>query len=203
MCIDMHFVKPSSLVLASGSPRRQQLLKQLGAEYSVCGQNIQETLKKNEALEEFVVRLAREKAVAGFDQQSDANTVVLGADTIVVCGNVALGKPSGKEDAQRMLLMLSGKSHRVLSAVSLVTASKEKHIMSDTLVAFRDIDVREAERYWATGEQADKAGGYAIQGFGAVFVKSITGSYSGVMGLPLFETAGLLREFGVPLWSAK
>ena len=90
MCIDMHFVKPSSLVLASSSPRRQQLLKQLGAEYSVCGQNIQETLKKNEALEEFVVRLAREKAVAGFDQQSDANTIVLGADTIVVCGDVAL-----------------------------------------------------------------------------------------------------------------
>tara|TARA_B100001094_G_scaffold156233_1_gene151193 strand:+ start:2580 stop:3191 length:612 start_codon:yes stop_codon:yes gene_type:complete len=203
MCIDMHLIKPSSLVLASVSPRRQQLLTQLGAEYSVCGQNIQETIKKNEALEEFVVRLAREKAVAGFDQQSDTNTVVLGADTIVVCGDVALGKPSGKEDAQRMLLMLSGRSHRVLSAVSLVTASKEKHIMSDTLVAFRDIDARETEHYWETGEQADKAGGYAIQGFGAVFVKSITGSYSGVMGLPLFETAGLLREFGVPLWSAK
>lgn len=191
------------LVLASGSPRRQQLLTQLGAVYSVCGQNIKETLEKNESLEEFVVRLACEKAAAGFDQQSDKSTVVLGADTIVVCGDSALGKPSSREDALRMLLILSGKSHRVLTAVSLMTATKEKHILSNTLVEFRDIDEQEAERYWATGEQADKAGGYAIQGLGAIFVKSITGSYSGVMGLPLFETAALLKEFGIPLWSSK
>jgi septum formation protein len=199
----MDFMNSSLLVLASESPRRQQLLTQLGAVYSVCGQNIKETLEKNESLEDFVVRLACEKAAAGFDQQSDKSTVVLGADTIVVCGDSALGKPSSREDALRMLLVLSGKSHRVLSAVSLMTATKEKHILSNTLVEFRDIDEQEAERYWATGEQADKAGGYAIQGLGAIFVKSITGSYSGVMGLPLFETAALLKEFGIPLWSSK
>ena len=203
MCIKMDSMNSPLLVLASGSSRRQQLLTQLGVVYSVCGQNIKETLEKNESLEDFVVRLACEKAAAGFDQQSDKSTVVLGADTIVVCGDSELGKPSSREDALRMLLMLSGKSHRVLSAVSLMTATKEKHILSNTLVEFRDIDEHEAERYWATGEQADKAGGYAIQGLGAIFVKSITGSYSGVMGLPLFETAALLKEFGIPLWSSK
>ena len=189
-----------ALILASSSSRRQQLLDQLGIGYSVCEHYIQESRKTDESPEDLVLRLAIEKAEASLKQQSADNVVILGSDTIVVCDEAVFGKPFNKQDALRMLLILSGRSHRVLSAVSVMNKKERKSAFSDTQVEFRNISEIEAEHYWQTGEPADKAGAYAIQGFGAVFVRSITGSYSGVMGLPLFEVAMLLNDFGVPCW---
>lgn len=189
-----------ALILASASPRRKQLLDQLGVVYSICAQNIDESQKTGESPKDLVKRLALEKAEAGLKQESRNDVLVLGADTIVLCDQVVFSKPLDKADAMEMLLMLSGKAHRVLSAVALVNSSRGESAYSDTIVQFRDISQIEAEHYWATGEPEHKAGAYAIQGFGAAFVKSITGSYSGVMGLPLFETAVLLNEFGVCYW---
>lgn len=189
-----------ALILASASPRRKQLLDQLGVVYSICAQNIDESQKTGESPKDLVKRLALEKAEAGLKQESRNDVLVLGADTIVLCDQVVFSKPLDKADAMEMLLMLSGKAHRVLSAVALVNSSRRESAYSDTIVQFRDISQIEAEHYWETGEPKHKAGAYAIQGFGAAFVKSITGSYSGVMGLPLFETAVLLNEFGVCYW---
>ena len=124
----------------------------------------------------------------------------LASDTIVVLGEEVFGKPEGKFDAVRMLLRLSEKRHRVLTAVSVMCHGKSKTICSETVVTFRAITTVEAEDYWKSGEPRGKAGAYAIQGFGAIFIHSIKGSYSGVMGLPLFETAELLREFGIDCW---
>ena len=188
------------LLLASQSPRRRELLKQIGVKFSVSIQNIDESHRIDERPCDIVVRLAEQKATACLQKSGDVNTVILASDTIVVLGEEVFGKPEGKFDAIRMLLRLSQSTHRVLTAVSVKCYGKSKTLCSETVVTFRAITAEEAEYYWETGEPRGKAGAYAIQGLGAIFIQSISGSYSGVMGLPLFETAELLREFGIDTW---
>jgi septum formation protein len=180
--------------LASQSPRRRELLAQIGIRHDVIAVEVDETPCAGEAPAEYVLRLALAKARAGHGLRPDRP--VLGADTAVVQDDRILGKPLDRQDAAAMLAQLSGREHRVLTAVALV-GDREETRLSVSHVRFRPIDAAEAAAYWATGEPADKAGGYAVQGLGALFVESIGGSYSGVMGLPLFETGELLRRAGI------
>lgn len=186
------------LYLASNSPRRRALLEQIGISYRVLPVAVDESARPGEPAEELAARLALDKARAGRAglPSGDARPV-LGADTLVVCDGHSVGKPRDRDEALAMLTALSGRSHEVLSAVALIDRSEERVALSCSRVSFRRISRAEAVAYWASGEPADKAGGYAIQGLGAVFVADLTGSYSGVMGLPLFETAQLLHEFGI------
>ena len=188
------------LLLASQSSRREQLLKQLGVKFSVSAPNIDESWKVDEKPTDLAIRLAEEKAETCLQTSTDSNAVILASDTIVSVEEEIFGKPKDRKDAIKMLVRLSSNTHRVLTAVSVKGQSRSKTICSETFVSFRTISSTEANRYWDTGEPRDKAGAYAIQGFGAVFIESINGSYSGVMGLPLFETAELLREFGIDTW---
>jgi len=182
------------LVLASASPRRRELLQQIGVSFIVRAVDIDETPKENELAEDYVVRVAAEKSAACRDQQLP----VLAADTSVVINGVILGKPENQQHAKLMLCSLSGKTHQVYSAVSLRSPSgKHYQAMSQTTVTFRKISEAEIQAYWQTGEPEGKAGGYAIQGLASVFVESISGSFSGVVGLPLFETAELLSQQGI------
>jgi septum formation protein len=180
--------------LASQSPRRRELLAQIGIRHDVIAVEVDETPRAGEAPAEYVLRLALAKARAGHRLRPDRP--VLGADTAVVQDDRILGKPLDRQDAAAMLAQLSGREHRVLTAVALV-GDREETRLSVSRVRFRPIDAAEAAAYWETGEPADKAGGYAVQGLGALFVESIGGSYSGVMGLPLFETGELLRRAGI------
>jgi septum formation protein len=187
--------------LASASPRRRQLLSQIGVSFQVLSVDIDETIAAGEAAEQYVLRLARAKAAAGLARRIAArHAPVLGADTAVVADGAILGKPADREDALRMLGLLSARTHEVLTGVALATDQGLKSHCSRSEVTFREITPQEARDYWQTGESRDKAGAYAIQGYGAVFVSGLRGSYSGVMGLPLFETANLLRAAGVPCW---
>ena len=188
------------IILASASPRRAQLLTQLGVCFDVLPQAIDETPQSGESATELSLRLAHEKAQSALADAGDDGALVLGSDTVVDVDDTLLGKPVNGEDAVRMLLQLSGRIHRVCTVVSVASRESSASRLSETRVQFREITDSEAHAYWNTGEPKGKAGGYAIQGGGAVFVESISGSYSGVMGLPLFETAALLAEFGVPLW---
>lgn len=190
------------VILASASPRRAQLLTQLGVFFDVLPQAIDETPKSGESAIELSLRLAQEKAQSALAETGDARVLVLGSDTVVDVDDTLLGKPVNGEDAIRMLVQLSDRIHRVCTAVSLTSRDSSASRLSETKVRFREITESEARAYWNTGEPNGKAGGYAIQGLGAVFVESISGSYSGVMGLPLFETAALLAEFGMPLWQS-
>jgi septum formation protein len=187
--------------LASGSPRRRELLKQIGVSFQVLKVEIDESIAAGEAPFGYVSRLARAKATAGARLDtapaSGARGVVLGADTAVVVDGTILGKPADEEDGERMLRLLSGRTHEVLTAVALATPEGVMSRISESEVTFRKICAAEAREYWRSSEPLDKAGGYAIQGYGAVFVSALKGSYSGVMGLPLFETAELLRAAGV------
>ena len=180
------------LYLASQSPRRRELLAQIGVEHQVVRVDVDETPRPNEPAQDYVRRLAFAKARTGLALRPDG--LVLGADTAVVLDGRILGKPDGAAHAMDMLLALAGREHRVLSGVALVARGHEAFRLSDSRVSFRQISAAEAAAYWASGEPADKAGGYAIQGRGAVFVAHLAGSYSGVMGLPLYETAQLLAE---------
>ena len=182
--------------LASQSPRRAELLRQIGVPFVTSPADIDETPLPGESPEDFVRRMATEKARAIHALFPD--DIVLGSDTAVVLDDRIMGKPADREDAIAMLLALAGRSHRVLTAVALVHARTD-YALSDSLVTFRAISRAEAERYWDSGEPADKAGGYAIQGHGAVFVERIEGSYSGIMGLPIFETAQLLTGAGLAI----
>jgi len=185
----------AELVLASGSPRRRELLAQLGVRFRVAPADIDEQVHTGEEPEAYVQRMAVEKAAAGLLAAGD-KVCVLGADTTVVAGDRILGKPVDRADALEMLALLADSSHRVYSAVVLTDGVRERIALTITEVSFGPIDPVAAAAYWATGEPADKAGSYAIQGNGAVFVRAISGSYTGVVGLPLFETAALLRDFG-------
>jgi septum formation protein len=180
--------------LASQSPRRRELLAQIGIRHDVISVDLDETPRTGEVPAEYVLRLALAKARAGHALRPDRP--VLGADTAVVLDDRILGKPLDRADAIAMLAQLSGREHRVLTAVALV-GEREETRLSVSHVQFRPIDPAEAAAYWETGEPADKAGGYAVQGLGALFVESISGSYSGVMGLPLFETGELLRRAAI------
>lgn len=185
------------LYLASASPRRKQLLEQLGLHFEVLAADVDETHHPGEAPADYVLRLAKAKAEAAAARLGDPAARVLGADTAVVVGGKVLGKPRDRTDALAMLADLSGRSHHVLSAVALWDRGTLSTALDESRVSFRPISPAQAEAYWATGEPRDKAGGYAIQGLGAVFVERLEGSYSGVMGLPLAETAELLRRAGV------
>jgi septum formation protein len=186
------------ICLASSSPRRRQLLEQIGIGFHVVAVGVDESPRPREAPAVYTERLALAKARTGRESAPLASRLpVLGADTAVVVDDLILGKPTSRDDAVAMLVSLAGREHRVLSAVALVAGSREAVRLNVTTVTFRPIGAEEAAAYWATGEPRDKAGGYAIQGYGAVFVAHLAGSYSGVMGLPLYETAELLRDFGV------
>ena len=193
------------IYLVSQSPRRRELLLQIGIEHEVISADIDETPHIDEAAELYVTRMALEKARAGLARLPVIDKPLLGADTSVVVGGVILGKPRDEVDACEMLCTLAGRTHRVISAVALVDDEKEASRLSVSHVTFRDISDEEARAYWRSGEPADKAGGYGIQGLGALFIERLEGSYSGVMGLPLFETAALMRDFGIqlPIFSVK
>jgi septum formation protein len=184
--------------LASVSPRRRELLTQIGVPHVVTGAHIDESVLPGEPPREYVQRMARSKALAVWRQ--DQSLPVLAADTTVVLDGVIFGKPEHRADAMRMLSILSGRTHQVLTAVTLANGSGVALRLSESQVAFRALAPEECAAYWETGEPQDKAGAYAIQGRAAVFIESLTGSYSGVMGLPLFETAELLRAAGLRSW---
>ncbi|MBT3197503.1 MAG: septum formation inhibitor Maf [Gammaproteobacteria bacterium] len=188
------------IILASASPRRAELLSQIGIRYRIEVADINETVADSELPQVAVSRLATEKAERVWRQygvSEEPPLPVLGADTIVVNHGKVLQKPTSREAAIEMLSQLSGKVHEVMSAVSVVCDRGIHRCLSSSQVTFREISEVECLNYWATGEPADKAGGYAIQGVGAIFVKQLEGSYSGVMGLPLFETIQLLNKVGV------
>lgn len=186
------------LHLASSSPRRREILEALAVPFTHGGVDIDETPRAGEPAADMVLRLATGKAQAAFGARG-GTVPILGADTAVVLGERVFGKPAGRDEALEMLRCLSGRTHRVLTAVALIEGECVTSETSDSEVRFRDIHPDEAAAYWQSGEPAGKAGAYAIQGLGGAFVEAVSGSYSGVVGLPVFETARLLREAGIDL----
>ena len=181
------------IILASASPRRKELLDQIKVTYKVHPVDLDETPL------DYVQRLAAEKSAACVDQLA-ADIPVLAADTVVILGDVIMGKPKNEADALAMLTQLSGKTHQVYSAISLRGRDEHSQAVSITEVTFRRLTKQEILDYLHSGEPLDKAGSYAIQGMGSMFVESIKGSFSGVVGLPLFETAELLSKQGIELF---
>jgi septum formation protein len=190
----------NTLILASQSPRRKTLLTQLGYSFSVQASDIDESIIPLETPCDYVLRLAVEKAKKVFmslPSRAQKSAVVLGSDTSVVINGVILGKPENLKDCINTLSLLSGQQHQVLTAVAVVSDSKVKTQLVTTKVFFKALTLAEIEAYWQTGEPQDKAGSYAIQGIAGQFVKAISGSYSAVVGLPLYETAELLSQFSL------
>ncbi|WDE04487.1 septum formation inhibitor Maf [Thalassomonas viridans] len=189
------------LVLASKSPRRSELLAQLGYQFDCIAADIDESVLTGESPGNYVERLSGEKAAAiaeTFEKTQADNTLVLGSDTAVVVDDVILGKPKDINDGQRMLAMLSGRSHQVITGIAVAHAGKITSELVVTEVSFKSLSPQEIKRYWQTGEPQDKAGAYGIQGIGGQFVTGIRGSYSAVVGLPLYETAQILLACGMP-----
>jgi len=188
-----------SILLASGSPRRRELLKQLAVKFEVAATDIDESLVEGELPRDYVLRLSREKALAGFEQ-SGGRLPVLGSDTIVLLDGEILGKPETRKEAEGMLKRLSGRTHEVYSGVALIL---DPETVLDTLnitaVTFGEMPAEWIRKYCEGDEPMDKAGGYAVQGGTGQYISRINGSYSGVMGLPLYETAQLLRRGGLLL----
>ncbi len=188
------------LYLASASPRRRELLQQMGVRFEVLRVAINEAQRVDELPRAYAQRLAQEKAQAGWQLLASAQRQpVLGADTIVIIDDLILGKPRDRAEAISMLQRLSGRRHQVVTAVALV-ADHCSVAVNVSEVRFRTLSLAECEAYWATGEAVDKAGAYAVQGRAAIFIEHLSGSYSGVMGLPIFETAQLLQQANVPVW---
>ncbi|HZX71967.1 MAG TPA: Maf family protein [Rhodanobacter sp.] len=188
------------LHLASKSPRRRQLLQQIGVDFSVVEVEVVECRQATESPHDYVSRVARDKARAGLASLAGGAhgaVVVLGSDTEVVLDDEVFGKPRDAADAAAMLGRLSGRTHEVISALWLVSDERESHDVCVSSVRFAALDEATIAAYVASGEPFGKAGGYAIQGRAAALVEHLHGSYSGVMGLPLFETAQLLRGFGI------
>ncbi len=195
------------LVLASGSPRRRELLTQLGFSrkdfsFTRVSPDIDESHTQGEAPQDFVVRLAKEKALAGLNMVQKDNTsvqalAVLGSDTIVVLGDKILGKPVDEQDAQQMLASLSGQTHEVMTAVALAHDAQVKASLVTTKVTFCELTQADIDAYIASNEPMDKAGAYGIQALGGSFVAAIEGSYSAVVGLPMVETRTLLKQAGL------
>jgi septum formation protein len=183
------------LILASASPQRARLLEQLGLAFTAIAADIDEAPRPGETAEALVVRLAQTKAETLFVQYPRA--VIIGADTLVVCGDQVFGKPADAAAAQAMLTALSGVTHRVVSGVAVLVGGVTKARLCSSQVTMRAISAAEIDAYWRSGEPRGKAGAYAIQGQGALFIEHLEGSYSAVMGLPLFETAALLRGVGI------
>jgi septum formation protein len=188
------------LRLASASPRRRELLTQIGVPHAVEAADVDEGTRHGESVADYVERVARAKAESVWQRRQDLP--VLGADTTVVLDGLSLGKPKDRDHGLSMLQALCGREHQVLTCVALVTAAGTRCMTSASSVRMRASSAQERARYWDTGEPCDKVGAYAIQGLGAVFIESLQGSYSGVMGLPLFETAQLLAAARVPCWSS-
>jgi septum formation protein len=187
----------SFIYLASASPRREELLRQLGVELKVVVSHVHEVREVGETPSEYVMRVARDKArwVARYvEEHALPARPVLGADTEVVLDGEILGKPADGAHAREMLRRLAGRSHEVLSAVCVVNGAREHTALSTSRVTFRPLTQAEITQYWDTGEPSGKAGGYAIQGRAAGFIVRLEGSYSGVMGLPLYEVAEILRK---------
>mgnify|MGYP001824062094 FL=1 len=192
-------MKPAArIILASASPRRQQLLEQIGITAIARGVDLDETRKPGEPVAEYVNRLAMEKAQLGAELIDNTQSLpVLGSDTIVEIDGNVLGKPENREAAKDMLRLLSGKKHAVHTSVAIVTRDEILSDISRSIVEFKHLSEDEIERYVATGEADDKAGSYAVQGLAAQFIKNINGSFSGIMGLPVYETVRLLKKCGV------
>ena len=191
------------LLLASQSPRRAELLNQLNIPFIAHNVCIDETVRPNEGSDEYVLRLAIEKATAGVtycqylaSKDKQGLNFALGADTIVVANQSILGKPENFEHARSMWKLLSGKPHQVKTAVAIASKDRTIHCLVNTNVWFKPLSEAEMLWYWYTGEPADKAGGYGIQGLAGQFVKKIEGSYSAVVGLPLYETSELIKKSG-------
>ncbi len=182
----------TDLILASGSPRRKEMLEEMGVSFTVHVTDTDESRKESEAPEDFVTRLARDKARAADSDLAQAGVAILAADTIVVQGDVVYGKPSSYENAQQTWHNLSANRHQVMTAVCLLHEGRANVKLGITEVEFGRITVEQMQRYWATGEPSDKAGAYAIQGYASAWVKLIQGSYSNVVGLPLREVNELL-----------
>jgi septum formation protein len=193
-----------AIVLASASARRSQLLDQIGVAHACAAADIDESQRPGEAPVVYVQRLAREKAGAVVARQGGRpEQPVLAADTTVVLDGRIYGKPADEAECVAMLSALAGRTHEVLTAIALAHGDLLREALSTSRVTFRAIGTEECRRYWASGEPAGKAGGYAIQGLGAVFISRLDGSFSGVMGLPLHETAALLDAAGVARWQAR
>lgn len=187
------------IILASGSPRRAVLLAQIGLPFDVMVPRVDETPLARESPDLYVTRLARAKALAA----TQPGCVTIGADTTVILDGRILGKPRDREDGISMLEALGGRSHQVLTGIAVSDGQRTESLAVGSEVTFRDLEIEEAEAYWDTGEGADKAGSYGIQGIGSIFAKSIRGSFSAVVGLPLTETESLLRAFGVDTWKLR
>ena len=186
------------LHLASSSPRRRELLTALGLQFSHRGVAVDESALPGESVADMVLRLATTKARTAYDSGEHV-VPVLGADTVVTLDDRVFGKPASMQAALDMLASLSGRTHRVLTGVAVLAQGELWTALSQTEVQFRGIDPDEAKAYWQSGEPDGKAGAYAVQGLGGIFVKTIQGSYTGVVGLPVFETADLLRRAGIEL----
>ena len=182
------------LHLASQSPRRKDILRSLGLSFTAAGVDVNEKRLQRELPEAMALRLSRAKAMAA---DVDRSRIVVGADTLVVLEDMVFGKPKDRDECLEMLASLSGQTHRVLTGVAVLASGKVQTVVSATEVKFREISPDEALAYWHSGEPCDKAGAYAIQGRGGIFVEAISGSYSGVVGLPVFETSQLLRNAGL------
>lgn len=189
----------SDIYLASQSPRRRELLSQIGVSFDVISIEIDESHKPGEKPQEYVLRLASEKALAGWEATRTSHKPVIGSDTSVVVDGEILGKPSDISDARRMLRLISGRTHQVMTAVALATLSNAVPFtaLSVSDVSFKTLSDEEIEQLLRTGECTDKAGAYGIQGKAAGFITHLSGSYSGVMGLPLYETHELLNKAGI------
>lgn len=191
----------ATLYLASGSPRRRELLAQVGVPFIPHSVPIDESWLPDELPSAYVERLARAKAQAALSLLGcPQEAVVLGADTAVVLDGRILGKPADRDEAVTTLTGLSGREHQVLTAVAVASQARLAVRVVSSQVTFRALTRGEIEAYWASGEPQDKAGSYAIQGLAAIFVSQLQGSYSAVVGLPLCETAELLAEFAIPCW---
>lgn len=192
----LKFMNLPQLILASASPRRRELLDQIGVRYRVNSVDIDEARQQNEPALAYVQRLAQLKAGVGAVGEYD-KLPALGADTAVVLDDSIMGKPANREEAIAMLAALSGREHQVMTAVAVALPGRARIRLSVSRVRFRSTTRDERNRYWESGECTDKAGAYAIQGMGGLFISHLEGSYSGVMGLPLFETGQLLTDFGI------
>lgn len=190
------------LYLASKSPRRLELLQQIGVQAKVISVDCDESVLSGEAPVDYVTRVSKMKAKAGWAlvRGSDDEHPVLAADTAVIVDDQILGKPEDFVHAKTMWKGLSNRKHQVLSAVVVRMEDREVAVVQESIVSMREISEKEMQLYWDTGEPHDKAGGYAVQGLAACFIENISGSYSGVMGLPLFETAKILERFNIPIF---
>jgi septum formation protein len=189
------------LVLASASPRRRELLQQIGLEFQVIPSRADELILKGETPEEHVIRLSLDKATEVASRKDISGRWFIGSDTIVLCDQQILGKPRDEAHAVTMLKQLSGREHQVLSGYAIIDreTKQQRTEAVSTKVWFRQLTDDEIARYIATGEPADKAGSYAIQGMGICFVARIEGSYTNVVGLPLCKLTGAMKDLGVPL----